>query len=171
MSDKKYELVYVYIKDYKVIKKQGFNFSPDVWVEYKPEENLLKISKRKETSSSLFKHNITVIVGQNGVGKSTLFEYICGLHLINQYQYANSYRCIIFDGEFYHILGFCNTNLEDTDKIKCRKPPTKHIPLYHNITFNIHVVLREVGPKNWRKSIYLPMAPGTSCRAMYFVWS
>ena len=43
------ELVYLWVEDYKNIKKQGFNFSPRFRCEYDEEKNELKIIDKEET--------------------------------------------------------------------------------------------------------------------------
>lgn len=87
------ELLYVWIEDYKNIKKQGFNFSPKHWFnfEYKEDEN-------KKVTGGTLKHedrnlnypedffgdnisNVTAIVGKNGSGKSGLMEALLNFTL------------------------------------------------------------------------------------------
>ena len=80
-------MVYLWVEDYKNIKKQGFNFSPrfdcKFYDEYddhgKLEDNCkLEIIEKKEDEyiKDFFGENInvTAIVGKNGSGKSSLFE-------------------------------------------------------------------------------------------------
>jgi len=80
------ELVYLWVEEYKNIKRQGFNFSP--WVEcafhdkYDKDGNLeddctLEINP-KEHIENFFGDNInvTAIVGKNGSGKSSISEMI-----------------------------------------------------------------------------------------------
>ena len=88
------ELVYLWVEDYKNIKKQGFNFSPrfkcKFYDEYDEEDNLkndckLEIIDKEKTGESYPKDffgeniNVTAIVGENGSGKSTLFEEILNI--------------------------------------------------------------------------------------------
>lgn len=74
------ELVYVYIRDYKIFKNQGFCFCPEYEItceENGTTGNLSLTITKKENFVDLFKdHNInlTVICGKNGCGKSTLLE-------------------------------------------------------------------------------------------------
>ena len=86
------ELVYLWVEDYKNIKKQGFNFSPRFECEFhyeyekyidkdgKEKERLIdncKLEiKPKEHIENFFGDNInvTAIVGKNGSGKSSILH-------------------------------------------------------------------------------------------------
>ncbi len=72
------ELVYLWVEDYKNIKKQGFNFSPRFRCEYNEKENKLTIEKNDDYIPDFFGENInvTAIVGKNGSGKSSVLEYL-----------------------------------------------------------------------------------------------
>lgn len=89
------ELVYLWVEDYKNIKKQGFNFSPNFECEFFPiyekyrdengeeKEKLkdnceLKITPKENPLKDFFGKdiNVTAIVGENGVGKSNLIELL-----------------------------------------------------------------------------------------------
>ncbi|MGA1931629.1 AAA family ATPase [Arcobacter sp. YIC-464] len=84
------ELVYLWVEEYKNIKKQGFNFSPRFRCEFKDEykkdkdgNEVLKddcelIIEENEDYVSIFPENIniTAIVGENGSGKTTIIESI-----------------------------------------------------------------------------------------------
>ena len=74
------ELVYLWVEEYKNIKKEGFNFSPRFKCKYDEVNNELTIDENKEYVS-IFPDNInvTAIIGENGSGKSTLFEVISKL--------------------------------------------------------------------------------------------
>lgn len=68
------ELVYLWVEKYKNIEKQGFNFSPRFECEFK--DNCELVIKPKEHLENFFGKdiNITAIVGENGSGKSNIFE-------------------------------------------------------------------------------------------------
>ncbi len=118
------ELLYIWIEDYKNIKKQGFNFSPKHWFnfEYKEDEN-------KKVTGGTLKHedrnlnypedffgenisNVTAIIGKNGSGKSNLMEFLirfcASSHGLKEYN-----KNIIF---IYIKAGKLYTN---RPKIKC----------------------------------------------------
>ena len=71
------ELVYLWVEDYKNIRKQGFNFSPRFECEYDEESKELTIDEKKDYVS-IFPDNInvTAIVGENGSGKTNLAELL-----------------------------------------------------------------------------------------------
>lgn len=74
------ELLYVWIEDYKNIKKQGFNFSPKHWFDYEEKTNTLKHEERNPNYPKDFFgeniSNVTAIVGKNGSGKSSVISRI-----------------------------------------------------------------------------------------------
>ena len=71
------ELVYLWVEDYKNIKKQGFNFSPRFKCEYDEEKNELTINENKDYVSVFPENiNITAIVGENGSGKTSISNFI-----------------------------------------------------------------------------------------------
>lgn len=71
------ELVYLWVEKYKNIENQGFNFSPRFTCSYDEEKQELTIDK-KDDYASIFPPNInvTAIVGENGSGKSSIFEVL-----------------------------------------------------------------------------------------------
>lgn len=70
------ELVYLWVEKYKNIEKQGFNFSPRFTCKYDEANKELTIDKKEHVSIFPENINVTAIVGENGSGKSSLFEYL-----------------------------------------------------------------------------------------------
>lgn len=64
------ELVYLWVKEYKNIRNQGFNFSPRFTCKY--EDGKLTIDKKEHVSIFPENINVTAIVGENGSGKSSV---------------------------------------------------------------------------------------------------
>jgi len=85
------ELVYLWVENYKNIKKQGFDFSPRFECRYDGET--LTIDEKNEDAyvKDFFGENInvTAIVGENGSGKSSVISYI--RELLYFLQAKNSY--------------------------------------------------------------------------------
>ena len=83
------ELVYLWVEKYKNIEKQGFNFSSRFECEFKDKDGKEKLKddcqlviKPKEHIENFFgnKINVTAIVGENGSGKSSVFEALSLLY-------------------------------------------------------------------------------------------
>ncbi|MFX4239579.1 AAA family ATPase [Aliarcobacter butzleri] len=114
------ELVYLWVEKYKNIEKQGFNFSPRFRCEYDEEKNELEIIDKDETGEFYPKKffgdniNVTAIVGENGSGKSSIFEIIKKLHNTG-YISNNDYSfCIFYKNEKFFIMNnlYRHTNKE-----------------------------------------------------------
>ncbi|WP_404318821.1 AAA family ATPase [Malaciobacter canalis] len=92
------ELVYLWVEEYKNIYHQGFNFSPRFDCKYDEEKNELTIDENKEYVSIFPENiNITAIVGENGSGKSTIFELISLLRLEYAQLLRNTNILILFE--------------------------------------------------------------------------
>ena len=97
------ELVYLWVEEYKNIHKQGFNFSPRFRCEFK--SGILSINENIDYMS-IFPDNInvTIIVGENGSGKSSLLNFI-----LEQNEYSGLFifkvkdELLIFDKNIMHI--------------------------------------------------------------------
>lgn len=72
------ELIYLWVEDYKNIKRQGFNFSGRHRCEYDREKNELTLEERGKEYVNIFPPNIniTAVVGENGSGKSSIAKII-----------------------------------------------------------------------------------------------
>ncbi len=77
---KKLELIYIYIKNFKIFKEQGFCLSPKYDVSFdKSRDGLYLEVTRKKDFVDLFGNenlSLTVVCGKNGCGKSTLLDAI-----------------------------------------------------------------------------------------------
>lgn len=81
------ELLYVWINsnDTGYIKQEGFNFSPEYRfiMEYSKERWILKEDNSFQKKISIFKtsviENVTAIIGENGVGKTSLLTWLSRL--------------------------------------------------------------------------------------------
>lgn len=73
------ELCYVWIDEYMLIHKQGFNFSAKYCFEYNEESNQLTIELKGSYIMNFYSSNIislTALVGKNGSGKSLIMKYL-----------------------------------------------------------------------------------------------
>lgn len=77
------ELAYLYINEYRNLKDIEFNFSQTLRISYKKKNNKLSIEEKDNTLSNNFWgeniNNLTMIVGKNGVGKTSLMQYIISI--------------------------------------------------------------------------------------------
>lgn len=104
------ELVYLWVEDYKNIHQQGFNFSGRYRCDYNLDTNELTIDENIDYVHIFPDNiNITAIVGENGSGKSSVFEHING-HYTNQRNktllYSTSGKIIIL--AFFGDNRVCN---------------------------------------------------------------
>jgi len=103
------ELVYLWVEDYKNIKKQGFNFSSRFEFKYDEESNELTIDENDDYLPDFFGENIniTAIVGKNGSGKSSLLEFILD-RLANRHNvYPKNFIFIyIYENKLYKYSNF-----------------------------------------------------------------
>ena len=120
------ELVYLWVKDYKNIKKQGFNFSPRFRCEYDEDtKELGKVVDKEKTGEFYPKNffgdniNVTAIVGGNGSGKSSLLTQLGDerTSFINK----NNEVCNLEKEEDYKII------YVDYDLLKINKPSYSNI--------------------------------------------
>ena len=71
------ELVYLWVEKYKNIENGGFNFSPRFTCSYDKDSEKLTIDKKEHVEDFFGKNiNVTAIVGENGSGKTSIFDEI-----------------------------------------------------------------------------------------------
>jgi AAA15 family ATPase/GTPase len=106
------ELVYLWVEDYKNIKKQGFNFSPRFTCEYNDESKELTIDENDDYIPDFFGDNInvTAIVGKNGSGKSSVFEFLTRILVL-----ADNGNTFKEDKSFFYVL----SNNSEPYNLKC----------------------------------------------------
>ena len=104
------ELVYLWVDNYKNIKNQGFNFSPRFECEFTPKYNAngkledtseLKITPKEYIENFFGKDiNVTAIVGENGVGKSSIIcDIFCSFNSQGCLSNENDNSFILFKDE------------------------------------------------------------------------
>lgn len=91
------ELIYLWIKEHKNISNQGFNFSPRF--ECKFDGSNLIVTKNKDYDISIFPDNIniTLIIGENGSGKTSILSTILDFFI----EYNDSIIIFAIDKKLY----------------------------------------------------------------------
>ena len=113
------ELVYLWVKKYKNVEEEGFNFSPRFRCEYDEDTKELKIVDKDETGEFYPKNffgeniNVTAIVGENGSGKSSLVKLFEKIFLDK-------------NGEKYIFISCINGKLFIYTNLIIKKIPTKY---------------------------------------------
>lgn len=114
------ELVYLWVKEYKNIKRQGFSFSPKYECRYDEEKKHLEIQP-KEHLENFFGNNIniTAIIGENGSGKSNLLDLILDIDGWATTPNKVFYLTLKNEKLFLHLVNFtnkltCNCTLEQS---------------------------------------------------------
>ena len=136
------ELVYLWVKKYKNIENQGFNFSPRFECVYDGEK--LTINE-KEDYVSIFPENIniTAIVGKNGSGKSNILKSLLDIAYLGNDSNINQktndsaklyaiYYCNIKEKYFYK-------NIDSSVPLSVKSEPLqekKHYTFYYNYTLD-----------------------------------
>ena len=118
------ELVYLWVKEYKNIRNQGFNFSPRFECEYK-NGNLTICDKKEKDNNCKNKDyidnffgkniNVTAIVGENGSGKSSILNAIINSSE-DYFPKETNYILVFSDGRSEYYTS--NLNIR-TKIIKC----------------------------------------------------
>ena len=103
------ELVYLWVEDYKNIKRQGFNFSPRFRCEYDEDKNELTIDENDDYIPDFFGKNInvTAIIGKNGSGKSSLLNAIIDSNEDHAVKPKN-YILVFFENEQLYYINNSN---------------------------------------------------------------
>lgn len=138
------ELVYLWVEDYKNIKKQGFNFSPRFNCGYDEDSKELTIDENKDYIPYFFGENInvTAIVGKNGSGKSNVLEALICINAKGVAPWDNYKMCAVFFDKDNNL--FCtshiNFNLKvknrKDDVLKCKKEKKKPFLFHYNYTLD-----------------------------------
>jgi len=111
------ELVYLWVEEYKNIRKQGFNFSPRFECSYEEGSKELTIDEKEHLENFFGKDiNVTAIVGENGSGKSNILKSILQIE-----NFDNNYILVYRDNDVNYftsnILNIITKVFKDENKL------------------------------------------------------
>jgi len=135
------QLVYLWVAEYKNIKNQGFNFSPDFECKYDKKSNELKIEPKKHTRIFPNNINVTAIVGENGSGKSGLLELIKESKIFTDIYAPVQYVKVFKQDDKLRIIGTIYGLRNNKDLIYCYVnafPPKELNKQHQKIINDIH---------------------------------
>jgi len=141
------ELVYLWVEDYKNIKRQGFNFSPRFHCEYDEDKNKLTIDENDDYILDFFGKNInvTAIVGKNGSGKSSVLEYLSDspkfivtfendefrisedIEVVNKIKYEYTKKIVDLDCIYIPSFDYFFKNFEDFGEFSYNEPHKNNV--------------------------------------------
>lgn len=79
----KKELIFIWIKDYRCLKEQEFNFSPKYQINF--DSNTAIINIKSIDCLNIFNYNnilnVSAIIGENGSGKTSLLNFLNSLSM------------------------------------------------------------------------------------------
>ncbi len=133
------ELVYLWVEDYKNIHYQGFNFNPRFEFEYIQDKKELVLNKENKDYVSIFPLNInvTAIVGENGSGKSSVFEVLSKILTLNSGLEEFNYFYVLNNGSD-NICYSNNINIEKNISMQIVDGSLSHGTASYNIALNKH---------------------------------
>ena len=109
------QLIYIWVEDFRCFKNNEFNFSSKYKFKFEYESNSMSVSCNNNNTLLLFNNNkenniqdFTVVVGENGVGKTTLSELFLSPVEMSQ---DNSRRIYMFKDD-EHIYCYCSGKWE-----------------------------------------------------------
>ena len=117
------ELVYLWVKKYKNIENEGFNFSPRFTCSYDKDTKDLTIDENKEHVEDFFGKNInvTAIVGENGSGKTTVLDILTNMNgdLNKLILYFDGKQLIVKNTLLESLtMGYIKTGVTQLEKLK-----------------------------------------------------
>ena len=101
-------LNFIWIKEFKNIKNQGFRFSDKYFIDFDIINGILEIRDNNAYIENFFPSNVssvTAVIGANGAGKSNLFEYLKYTLASFNHGISSGYdyqSIVVFDNDIYY---------------------------------------------------------------------
>lgn len=121
-DDESIELMYIFIKSYKIFKEIGFCLHPKFTAKEKIAKSSLKVSfKKKQNFVDFFENekiNLKIICGRNGCGKTTLLHEILEKRCFDKciYIFRDKHNNLAASEPI--LVDFCDTTSKLNDKIE-----------------------------------------------------
>lgn len=114
------QLIYLYIDGYRNFHQTEFIFSPDICMHFDEKTGILEVSETHFKLPERFWgeniNNFSVVVGNNGVGKTSLMQYIIGLFLEIHGHGNVSGKGILIFREDNNLYGYCTFPIKISTK-------------------------------------------------------
>lgn len=154
------ELVYLWVEEYKNIRNQGFNFSPRFECEYDGENLKVCDKKKNECKNNEYLENffgkntnVTAIVGENGSGKSSIYELLFNLIHNEEINNLKAYIVIYNDKENDY---FCSdSNIKINGNIKLKLDQTKHFLLLLDLVYSPWTIVNSKDKSTYKENYAL----------------
>lgn len=111
------QLIYLYIDGYCNFQKTEINFSQDLYIHFDADRNVLETSYRDSGIPEGFWgkniNNLSVVIGNNGAGKTSLMQYLMDIFLEEHGGRKAAGQGIVIFGEGKQLYGYYNRNWEE----------------------------------------------------------
>lgn len=118
-------IIYIWIETYKSIQKQEFKLRPDYNINFQRKDMYLSIDRNVESIDEILygkNINVTAIVGDNGVGKSTILDFIREIIFNLEELKKNASGFIVWEQDSkLHVHSFMNQELKVDQNVKLEK--------------------------------------------------
>lgn len=118
-------IIYIWIEKYKSIQEQEFILRPDYNINFQRKDMCLSIDKNAESIDEILygeNINVTAIVGDNGVGKSTILDFIREIIFNLETLKKNASGFIVWEQDSkLHVHSFMNQELKVDQNVKLEK--------------------------------------------------
>lgn len=120
------QLIYLYIDGYCNFQKAEFIFYHNWSIHFDADENVLEISYTDSGFPERFWgeniNNLSIVIGNNGAGKTSLMQYLMDIFLEAHGEHKANGQGIVIFSEKNQLYGYCNGNWKERPISKISKP-------------------------------------------------